>query len=861
MFKGYCLLLWALLFTAICANAQTEKSKAQLPDPKLPRNGNIDVKHIAIDLRFDLYEKKATGSATIRLTALQPLDKITLDAAFMSILDVTDTTGRKLNFQYAGGEAYDNLGIDLGSVLNPAQEISIIIKYQTNWKNETDPLNLWGSFGKGIRYFHPTGTEPRKRNQVWSSGAPDYNRYWYPCYDNPADLLTTSFTATVDKELMVISNGKLIHKKENKDDTNTWAWEMKQPHANHNTSFVIGYYAELVQDWGNIRLHNYAYPDEIDAVKASTVRLSDMMSFFSVRTGTPYPYASYSQVFVQDYPWGGGHNAGLSTISENMIDDAGTHADFFYLWDGVEANDLAAQWYGNWIVPKDWADSWLSKSFARYFDGLYSEYKNGFDEFQFWNRSFNLSSYLADWNARIRRPIVTNRYDQPATMFNDNYASLRGAEVLHMLRSQLGDETWWKLIRNYTQQYGGKQVETSDFKKVVESVAGKSMDWFFDQWLYKTGHPVFKIEKIYDPVKKQLDITVIQEQIQDTISGYPAAKYFSGKVGIELDDSIKEVWLEAKPLNTFSFYLPAAPRFINFDYESRWIKEVKEEKSTEEWLWLLDHSRDILARNQALTVLSSKFNGSLSKEDSNRIIQSFRGIVMGNAYWRLKATALSKIRSVVKPPYDNETVNMLLDIVEKDSSWMRTAAISFLGFSKDNKFIPLYKKYLSDKSDRVINAAAIALGKTKDKTVFPILNELRFKSSWKNQSLISALNGMKELGNKRAIPIALEALKDTPAMPRWTLATSTWDFRIAAAETLVALNAGSEGFDIVYKRYLQSIADNDISDIFNNVLLMATIGDKRGKPIFDQLKLKFKDHTAALTAIAQYEDQFNQQVK
>ena len=861
MFKGYCLLLLALLFTAICANAQTEKSKVQLPDPKLPRNGNIDVKHIAIDLRFDLYEKKATGSAKIRLTVLKPLDKITLDAAYMSILDVTDTTGRKLNFQYTGGEAYDNLGIDLGSVLNPAEEISIIIKYQTNWQNEADPLNLWGSFGKGIRYFHPTGTEPRKRNQVWSSGAPDYNRYWYPCYENPADLLTTSFTATVDKELMLIGNGKLIHKKENKDETNTWAWEMKQPHANHNTSFVIGYYAELVQDCGNIRLHNYAYPDEVDAVKASTVRLSDMMSFFSVRTGTPYPYASYSQVFVQDYPWGGGHNAGLSTISENMIDDAGTHADFFYLWDGVEANDLAAQWYGNWIVPKDWSDSWLSKSFARYFDGLYSEYKNGFDEFQFWNRSFNLSSYLADWNAGIRRPIVTDRYDQPATMFNDNYASLRGPEVLHMLRSQLGDEAWWKLISNYTQQYGGKQVETSDFKKVVELVAGKSMDWFFDQWLYKTGHPVFRINKVYDPVKKQLAITVIQEQIQDTISGYPAAKYFSGKVGIELDDSIKEVWLEAKPLNTFSFDLPAAPRLINFDYENRWIKEVKEEKSTEEWLWLLDHSRDILARNQALTVLTSKFNGSISKQDSSRIIQSFRGIVQGNAYWRLKATALSKIRSVVKPPYDNETVNMLLYIVEKDSSWMRTAAISFLGFSKDNKFIPLYKKYLSDTSDRVINAAAIALGKTKDKAVFPILNELRFKNSWKNQSLISALNGLKELGDKRAIPIALEALKDSLAMPRWTLATSTWDFRIAAAETLVALNAGSQAFDIVYKRYLQSIADNDISDIFNNVLLMATIGDKRGKPIFDQLKLKFKDHTGALTAIAQYEDQFNQQVK
>ena len=154
------------------------------------------------------------------------------------------------------------------------------------------------------------------------------------------------------------------------------------------------------------------------------------------------------QVFVRDLPWGGGHHAGLSTISENMVDDFGTHADFFYLWDGVEAQDLAAQWFGSLLTPRDWEHGWLSRSFALYFDCLYTEYKNGHDEMLLWNRQFQHSTCLADWHSGIRRPIVTPHYDRPETMTQDNY-TLRGALVLHLLRKQLGEENWRKVIQRY----------------------------------------------------------------------------------------------------------------------------------------------------------------------------------------------------------------------------------------------------------------------------------------------------------------------------------------------------------------------------------------------------------------------------
>lgn len=192
---------------------------------------------------------------------------------------------------------------------------------------------------------------------------------------------------------------------------------------------------------------------------------------------------------------------------------------------------------------------------------------------------------------------------------------------------------------------------------------------------------------------------------------------------------------------------------------------------------------------------------------------------------------------------------------------MRSSALFYLGTTNDKKYAPIYLSYLYDKSDRVTNAAAVALGKTKSPKAFDALVKLKDKPSWKNQSLISALNGLKQLNDPRSFAIALHALKDTPALPRWTLANNTWDFRVVAAETLVALGKGMEGFPVVMERFKKSIAENDTNDIFQNVLLIAILGDPRGEEVFELLRLKFKDDENAMIAVEQYASQFKDAMK
>src|ERR1044072_6281244 len=538
-------LVLPLLLLPNAISAQQTPSAAKLPPANQPRPRASDLKHIAIDLRFDWTKKQAYGTTALTLTPLNPTDKITLDAGFLTINSVKTQAGAPLRFEYDGSDKNDNLIIELGRVYAAGEEVTVKIDYPTNWVNQPDPNSLGGTNGKGIRFSEPTSNDPTKMREAWSTGDPQSNRYWSPGFDSPDDFRTTEFTATVDKKLSVISNGKLVETKDNADGTRTFHWKMATHYPNHLTSFVIGEFVDVKQNYEGIELHNFGYPREKEAVAASVGLLPDMVRFFSEKLGVKYPYQSYSQVFVQDI---GSFTSGMnvSTITENMVDDYPTHADFFYLWDLTEAEALAQQWFGNHLTSRDWSEVWLSKGFAHYFNCLYDEHKIGRAERLLWVLRFDQSTYLSDWNSGNRHPIVTKNYDDALAFTSDNYATIRGALVLHMLRKHLGEETWWKAVRHYVKSNAGKAVTTEDFRKAVEETTGASMGWFFDQWLYKMGHPIFEVTKHYDEAKKELTLNVKQVQKVDPNNAYPQVELFQGKVEIEIDGRIEQVRLETK---------------------------------------------------------------------------------------------------------------------------------------------------------------------------------------------------------------------------------------------------------------------------------------------------------------------------
>ncbi|HRH42260.1 MAG TPA: M1 family aminopeptidase [Pyrinomonadaceae bacterium] len=851
-----------LLFVLTNISSAQQPEKKQLPPANLPRERMIDVKNIALNLQFDWAKKQAFGTATITFSPLNATDKIALDAGMLTINSIK--VGEKsLKFDYDGSDKNDNLKITLDRNYQSNEEVTVKIDYRTNWINEIDPNSLGGNNGKGLRFNEPNSNDPIKLKEIWSFGDPESNRYWFPSFDSPSDLQTTEFTGTVDKKLTVIANGNLIETKDNTDGTRTFRWKMDTPYANHLTSFVVGEFVNVKKNYEGITLNNFGSLREKDWIDASTERLPDMVKFFSEKTGVKFPYPNYSQVFVQDIG-SFTSNMNVSTITENMVDDFPTHADYFYLWDLTEAEALAGQWFGGYVSARDWSDVWLNKSFAHYFNRLYCEQKNGKAEWLLWFGNFDQGAYFGDWNAGIRHPIVTKNYENTEIFVNDNYSTIRGAMVLKMLHQQLGEENWWKAIRHYLKSNANRSVKTADFQKAVEESTGEKLDWFFDQWLYKIGHPIFEVTKNYEATKKQLTLNVKQTQTTDKTAVYPQVEFFQGKIEIEIDGRIEQVWLKPQAENIFTFTSPTEPKLINFDYENTWIRELKFEKSFDELLYQFQNSKDVLARSSAMKELVQiAKNEKTSADDKTKISAALRNMVLSNAYWRLRNSAMSQMVGLFgQNKLDETTISTLLTVIKNDKSWLKSSAIGWLGNTQDKQYTDIYLNALNDESFRVINSAAIALGKTKDAKAFDALAKLKDKPSMKSQSLLCALAGLKALEDPRGFDIAYKVLSDIN-LPRWRLSSipPSWDYRDMAADTIKSLGKSDKAYPLIFERFKKSMAENDINGIFTNVFLIITLADSRGQEAFDLLKQKFKDDGNAMNAVNQYETQFKDAIK
>lgn len=837
--KAFVLLIF---FVALC-----EKFTAQ----------KIDTKHIQLNLEFDWEKKSAFGTAEITFSPLSKTNDIYLDAKFLEIKKVS-LKGKTLLFTCKSGHSDTNLHVFLDRKYKPNETLVLNIEYASLYENKADPYAIGGSFGKGLRFQMPTSTTPNKRRQIWSCGEPKSNSYWFPCNEELSDIHTMEVFARVEKPLHVVGNGQLIEIQD-LGKKRIFHYRTDDALPNYLVAIVIGEFTCVSQKAGKTILHNFAYPDEKEAMQATVELLTDMLHFLEEKTGLSYPFESYSQVVVQDYPFPGlvGQHT-FSVLSDNYVDDYGVHDDFKYLWDGVAMQALSNQWFGNLLMPKTWEDTWLNYSFAQYFAGLYTAKCHSKSEYLLWYFPFEKGNVDWDWQSSNVRSIIPQNVDDAHLYVGDNYAKFRGALVLRMLQHELGDELWWKVVQTFLKEHANQLVTTKDFQQTVEQLSGKSYQWFFDQWLYKVGLPQFEIEKKYDAAKKEFTVVVRQDKVEGLSAEWPLQIYFKGKISIEFNGKVETLSLEPKEVNVFVFGLEKEPEFLNFNYEQRFLSLTNFVQSKEAYLAQLRQSSDVLAKKEAMQQLVLVASDSLvSQEFKREIRNAMVEEVLSDAYWRYRMLALSSLSKMLASPIDEEMIALLMELIAKERSWLKSAAITILGNSKDPQFAKVYLNSLNDLSDRVINSAAIALGKTKSPLAFDALMLLENQKSWKNQNRISALNGLEQLGDDRAVPYVLACLSDQQSS-RWYLATTTWDYPFAAVQTLQSLQKASLGFPILWERFVKSLEENDLNDIFQNVQLLNALKDERVQDIYPLLQEKFKNETVILEAVDFYKSQFLQ---
>ncbi len=839
-----------LLALAVCqptplfAQRRQQEGSRELPAPRYIPSHDFDTQNIKLELRFDWEHEQALGTETITLSPLiTNLRNVELDAANMTFNSVKLAPGLPVKFESDAKQ--EKLRITLDRAYQPKETLNLVIDYHTN--GVTSAKGIAG-FGRGLSFIKPNPDDPTRPRQIWSQGETEFNHYWFACFDHPNDFTTTEILATVEKPLIVISNGKLLSTKDNNDNTRTFDWRIDQPHATYLTSIVVGDYAAIEGNYAGIPVISYVYPSEVTEGRATTSRLPEMVKFFSEKTGLKYPYAKYSQTMTRDFG-GGMENISATTQTDNMIHDARTELD--QTSDGLQSHELAHQWFGDYVTCRSWADIWLNESFATYFQAMWDEHSLGHDDFLYRDVKSNQDTYYRDWARGARRPIVTENYANPEAVF-DNYAYPRGGAVLHMLRNTLGEQNWWRAINHYLTKYAHQPVSTEQFRIAIEEATGQSMDWFFDEWLYKMGHPVLRVTQAYVPATKTLTLKVKQEQKPDPSYAYPQATLFQMPVEIEIATAsgarVERVIIEPTEEQSFSFQVDAEPRLVNFDYGDTLIKELHFDKPTDALIYQLNRDEDVMGRMWALGQLSDRRKDkSTADAEKELIAKSIATSLAQDQFWGMRfedATALQDATG--------DAVKTALLAATKDKNpRVRARAIQALGARKDPTLAATYQEALGDESYGVIRAAAEALGQTKRPSVYDSLMKLLDTSSWRGNIRVAGLNGLAALGDKHALDVGL----------KYSASGNPAQVRAAAIMLLAAVGKDDvRVFPIVSEVFLKAASPLNIALLGASGRALVELGDERGVELFEQASQKVSSPRAK-PLLQQLEQQLKQKAQ
>ena len=791
-------LAFILTISALPATPQVPALAPALVAPpyQWPRSHDFDVQHYRIEISFDWAKKSVAGVTTVSLRPFKSdFKEVELDAGNMTINAVKLGEGQPLKFRYEGNE---KLIISLDKPYAAGSDIAVKIAYAATPK-------------RGLTFITPTENDPSRPYQIWSQGEAQDNHYWFPCYDYPNDKATSELIARVEDKFSVISNGSLAAvTPDAAKKMKTWHWKMDRPFSSYLVSIIVGEYAELKDQYKNVPVSSFVYRDQVEQGRVSFNKLAKMVALFSEKTGFEYPYPKYAQTMVHDFG-GAMENITATTMTDTAVNDRRALLDVSS--DDIVSHELAHSWFGNTLTCRDWGELWLNESFATVMEAVWTEHDKGHDDYLYDVYS-DQETYFQAWSQGVRRPISTRRYADPDSVF-DAYAYQRGGAVLNMLRFVLGDEMFWKAINHYLKKHQYQTVETQDLVVAIEEATGQNLQWFFDEWIYKMGHPEFEIASSYDEGARTLKLTVKQTQTRDDKrSWYESPEFFTMPVDIAITtaagEKVNRVWID-KPEKEFSFAVDSKPLIINFDRGNHIIKRVKFERSDDDIAYQLLHDADVMGRLRAAIDLKAQRTQAAARALSES--------VKSEAFWGVRVEATKALSAF---GIAASRAGLLEAVKDKDAR-VRREAIKGLAAFKDEKLADLFITTIkNDQSYLTIAESAKALGQTGSDRAFDALVEATRQESWQGTVRAGAVAGLAALKDARAIDIGLKYA--TPGNPAAV--------RVAAIDLLTQVGKGN---DKAYELFVSALKDPTLQIRFSAVQALGLLGDARAIPALEAL--------------------------
>jgi aminopeptidase N len=705
-----------------CSSAGSQFVLAGTPR-QYERSRPFTVRHLLLDLELDVRRRSVSGTATLDIERVsEAAEELVLDAVAFDLLEVKREESNgfvRAEHEYDG----DRLVIrGLGSV----DRGRIRIAYSATPR-------------RGLYFLEPDAKVKTRPRQVWSQCEDEDARHWFPCLDKPHVKMTTELRVKAPAGWVVLSNGERIDRPKGRGQ-GLHHYRLDQPHPAYLVTLVAGEFA-VVEDRparlerGRTIPVGYFVPKSRRAdAKRSFGDTPRMIEHFSRVLGVDFPFSRYSQVVVSDFFFGGMENTTATTLYEHALLDARATIDA--TTNDLVAHELAHQWFGDYVTCRDWSHAWLNEGFATYFEHVEREARLGRDEYD-WGIAVDRDAYLDEARERYVRPIVSRDYREPMDLF-DRHLYEKGALVLHMLRRRLGDDVFWRGVRHYLERHAHGIAETNDLMRAFEAVSGEALERFFDQWVYRPGHPDLKVSIAWED--GLLSVRVKQKQKGSDVATFA----FPLEVMVELPSGKVERHEKdvTESTDTLLIRLSERPAFVVFDPEQRVVASVALEAPADMLRRQLAQAPSAYGRWTAAEALARR-------DDLVTLRALSESLANEKEAWMVRveaARALGKARS------DAAFEALAQGAKAKHPKVRRAVASALGGFRTAPAAKILTALARNDRSYLVAAEASRALGRTRQPGVKKTLLALAKRRSWGDCFQSGALDGLGNLRDEDAVP-------------------------------------------------------------------------------------------------------------